>query len=51
MNIALNVKLSSDWDWDWESRIENRNSPSADSKMPGATTHHPPITFKAEGGG
>ena len=27
--------LSSDWDWDWEwdweSRIENRNSPSADS--------------------
>ena len=29
--------LSSDWDWDWEwdweSRIENRNSPSADSKI------------------
>ena len=25
--------------------IENRNSPSADSKMPGATTHPPPHNF------
>ena len=30
---AADTELSSDWDWDWEwdweSRIENRNSPSA----------------------
>ena len=30
-----------DWEWDWELRIENRNSPSADSKISQAT-HHPP---------
>ena len=40
------------WDLGIESRIENRKSriettpsPSADSKISWATTHHPPITF------
>ena len=34
-----------------ESRIETTPSPSADSKMPGATTHHHhPITFRGDEG-
>ena len=44
--LCLMILLSSDWDWDWEwdweSRIENPNSPSADSKISWATTHPPP---------
>ena len=42
--------LSSDWDWDLGLGIENRNSPSADSKISWATTthHHPQLLTMKE---